>query len=349
MRNLFVCHTQAHLILACGLSKGRFKNDENHLVLFKDFNLNDEMRGKLGAFFDSSLFLTGIYPVSNKTWKSRLRWYREDNRLLKKYINEPYDHVSVVCDWYPPVQYILKRCYEQSKNTQFIWLEDGIIAYFQNAKIHKGADRYAFTLYLRKIWFKYILGIGSVYNRYFEEMGGLKLFRQMYTLYPRAVREPYRSTRELVEITEEEYLAGVNTLYEARDLNIPDGSILLVMDKLDTYSYPDKIQDAIVRLKAQAKAEGRQIFCKFHPREETVWLVFEDCIILEKTIGVESLYLSLASQKDSIEIIGIKSAGLMSARKMGFKVFSLFSECGEKNDNLIKFFDVLEINNKWFM
>ena len=339
MRNLFVCHTQAHLILACGLSKGRFKNDENHLVLFKDFNLSDEMKGKLEAFFASTLFLTGIYPASNKTWKARLRWYREDDSLLKGYIKEPYDRVFAVCDWYPPVQYSLKQCREQNKDTQFIWLEDGIISYFQNAAIHKGTDQYTFTLFLRKIMFKYLLGMGSVYDRDFEEMGGLKLFRQMYTLYPQAVREPYRSTRELVEIKEEEYLAGVNTLYEARDLQIPDGSILLVMDKLDTYSYPNKVQKAIEGLKGRSKKEGRQIFCKFHPREESVWPVFDGCTILEKTIGAESLYLSLASQKDSIEIIGIKSAGLMSARKMGFKVSSLFNECGEKNEDLINFFE----------
>lgn len=30
MKNLFVCHTQAHLILASGLAKGHFQNDERH-------------------------------------------------------------------------------------------------------------------------------------------------------------------------------------------------------------------------------------------------------------------------------------------------------------------------------
>lgn len=344
MRNLFVCHTQAHLILACGLSQGRFKNDENHLVLFRDFNLGDEMKGKLEAFYASTLFLTGIYPAPNKTWKARLRWYKEDNRLIKEYIDKPYDRVFAVCDWYPPVQYCLKCCKRQSNDTQFVWLEDGIIAYFQNAKIHKGTDQYAFTLYLRKIFFKYILGMGSVYARDFEEMGGLKLFHQMYTLYPEAVREQYRSTRELVGITEDEYLAGVNTLYEARDLNIPDGSILLVMDKLDTYSYPDKVKNSVVKLKKKAITEGRQVFCKFHPREENVWPVFDDCTILEKTIGAESLYLSLAEQRGAIEIFGIKSAGLMSARKMGFKVSSLFNECGEENEELCIFFKQIDIS-----
>ena len=34
MKNLFICHSQSHLILSAGLSKGRFVEDENHLILF---------------------------------------------------------------------------------------------------------------------------------------------------------------------------------------------------------------------------------------------------------------------------------------------------------------------------
>ena len=338
MRNLFVCHTQAHLILACGLSKGRFKNDQNHLILFRDFNLNDELRGKLETFFTSTLFLTGGFPASNKSFKARLKWHREDNRLLKQHIQQPYDRVFAVCDWTPPVQYCLKRCRDLNENTEFIWLEDGILSYFPNVVLHKGFDKYKFTMYLRKILFKYLMGIGSIYDRDFNEMGGLKIFHQMYTLYPEAVREPYRSSRELVKIEDEEYLAGVKTLYNTRQLDISDGSILLLIDKLDTYIYPDKVQASIARLKAKAQAEGKKIFCKFHPREDMEWPVFEGCTILERTIGAESLYLSLIPQKDSISIVGIKSAGLMSAKKMGFDVITLFSECGETNPDLVKFF-----------
>ncbi|MBR2243159.1 MAG: hypothetical protein IJ888_00290, partial [Prevotella sp.] len=77
---------------------------------------------------------------------------------------------------------------------------------------------------------------------------------------------------------------------------------------------------------------------KFHPREDMEWPVFDGCTILERTIGAESLYLSLIPQKDNISIVGIKSAGLMSAKKMGFDVTTLFSQCGESNPDLVKFF-----------
>ena len=343
MRNLFVCHTQAHLVLACGLSRGRFNNDENYLVLFKDFNLSNEMSQRLSHFFASYLPITGTYPSVNKSLVARLRWYGDDCRLLRRNINTSFNRVFAVCDWTPPVQYCLKRCLRQNKNTQFIWLEDGILSYYPNIECHKGTDRFSFTLLLRKVLFKYIFNYGSIYDRDFEEMGGLKVFRQIYTLYPEAVRNPYKTRRELVRITDDEYSLGVNMLYESRNLNVPAGSLLLIIDKLDTYLYPDRVKNAFLDVITKANNEGRQVFCKFHPREDTEWSVFYGCTILDKAIGAESLFLSLSSMVDSISIIGVKSAGLMSARKMGYHVSSLFLLCGETNDSLLAFFNKIGI------
>ena len=344
MRNLFICHSQAHLILASGLARGRFKNDSNHLILFRDFNLKDELREKLTRVFDTCLFLEGTFPASeNGSLRARMRWHREDNRLIKENVKQAYDRVFAVCDWTPPVQYALKRCYDLNHATEFAWLEDGILAYFPNAVIRRGADRYVFTMLLRKFYFKYIKGMGKIYNRDFEEMGGLSVFKKAYVLYPEAVREPYRSKKEIMGITDAEYIEGLNALYECRDLGIPDNSILLVMDKLDTYSFPEKVQNAIAVLKEEAEKAGQKIFCKFHPRENEAWSVFDGCTRLDNTIGAESMYLSLADRRDNVLVIGIKSAGLMSARKMGFKVKSLFKQCGEENKDLVRFFEQIGV------
>ena len=43
MKNLYICHTQAQLILASGLALGRFRDDENDLILFVDFGIKDEL------------------------------------------------------------------------------------------------------------------------------------------------------------------------------------------------------------------------------------------------------------------------------------------------------------------
>lgn len=345
MSNLFICHSQAHLIFASGLARGRFKNDSNYLLLFRDFNLKEELREKLLIVFDTCLFLEGTFPISeNGSLCARMRWHREDYRLIKEHVKKPFDRVFAVCDWTPPVQYTLKRCYDLNCATEFAWLEDGILAYFPNSMIKKGADRYAFTMLLRKCYFKYIQGMGKIYNRDFEAMGGLAIFKKAYVLYPEAVREPYRSKKEIVGITDAEYIEGLNALYEHRNLGILDNSILLVMDKLDTYSYPVKVQNAITKLKEDAEKEGKRIYCKFHPRENETWSIFDGCERLDNTIGSESMYLSLEDRKDRIQVIGVKSAGLMSARKMGFKVKSLFKQCGEDNKELVSFFHLLSID-----
>ena len=174
-------------------------------------------------------------------------------------------------------------------------------------------------------------------------MGGLKVFKKMYTLYPEAVREPYKSSRELIRISDYEYFTGISQLYDRQNIEIEPNSILLLMDKLDTYQYPEKVKAVIKEIKILAKKEGRKIYCKLHPREESQWDEFSDFIMLNKIIGVESLYLSMIELKHTLQIYGFKSAGLMSAKKMGFCVNSVFLRCGEANQNLQSFFALLGI------
>lgn len=342
MRNLFICHTQAHLILATGLSLGRFKNDENCLILFKDFDLKHNLEHRVQRLFDNCLILKGN-SSGTKSLMSRIKWHVDDNRVLRKSIVKPYDRVFAVCDWTPPVQYCLKRCLDLSDKTEFIWLEDGILAYFQNVETRSGSERYAFTKYLRKMFFKHLCGIGSVYDRDFNGMGGLKLFKQIYCLYPEAVREPYCSKRKLVFITNEEYFLGVSNLYDTQRLDIVSNSVILILDKLDSYLFPEKVKDVVTRLKDNLATKEIKLYCKLHPREDQMWAELNDCEFLERSIGAESLYLSLSQMGDSINVLGVKSAGLMSAKKMGFSVTSLFYHSGEQNDDLVHFFEKIGI------
>lgn len=45
---------------------------------------------------------------------------------------------------------------------------------------------------------------------------------------------------------------------------------------------------------------------------------------MDKSVGIESVYVSLADMKDTITIVGVKSTGLMTAKKLGYNVVSLF-------------------------
>ena len=343
MRNLFICHSQSHLILSAGLSKGRFAKDENHLILFKDFNLKEELKERLVNVFDSTLFLEGTYPAAqNMTVRGRVRWYRKDVRILQEELSVEYDRLFAVCGTYP-VLFIIKKCLDSNQDIEVNWLEDGIIPYFANTKAHMGLDSNAFTRRLRVILYRKLLRLGNVCDRDFDEMGGLSVFKNAYVSYPEAVRDPYKK-KKLIGISSDEFNAGVNELYLRHDLAVPNGAILLVMDKLDTYFSPDKVKSAIRFVFKFAKTNGIPVYCKLHPREDIIWEELENCIQLDKAVGAESMYLSLLPQREDIHIIGIKSAGLMTAVKMGFKVNSLFPKCGELNADLELFFKSIGIH-----
>lgn len=343
MRNLFICHTQAQLIIASGLSLGRFKNDENYLILFVDFGLKDDLRSRLQKTFHKALFLQSIYPAEYDTFKAKLSWYPKDWALIKGFLREPMDRAFAVCDWLLLVQKTLKYVYKANHNVDLAWLEDGIIAYYKDSDNRRGLDRYSFTMLLRRLVVRDILGVGSFYDRDFPETGGLKPLKKAYTCYPTAVREPYKSKRVLVPISEEEFYLGLLSMYPKSPMDIKPNTVILVVDKLDRYAYPEMVKSSLRSFIHQCKLDGKSVVCKFHPRETQSWDVFDGCAHLDKAIGIESTYVSLAEIKDSIIIAGIKSTGLMTAKKIGYNTISLFHSCGEKNDDLERFYSLLGI------
>lgn len=343
MKNLFICHTQAHLISASGLALGRFKDDENDLILFVDFGIKDELKERLDKTFTRTLYLQSIYPAEMNTAKAKLKWYPQDWKLIKQFLTEPVDRAFAVCDWLLLVQKTLQRCYKLNKVTVMAWLEDGVSACCSASDIHNGMDKCSFTMAIRRFLFRDLIGIGQFYERDFNEMGGLRVFREVYTCYPDAIREPYRSHRQIVGISDDEYLAGLSSMYPKSKHDVQPNSVILVVDKLDRYAFPDKVRASLSFFINKSKEEGKTVICKFHPRETEVWDIFDGCSTMDKSVGIESAYVSLADIKDSITIAGVKSAGLMSAKKLGYNTVSLFPSCGEQNENLVKFYDKLGI------
>lgn len=342
MNNLFICHTQANLILASGLALGRFKEDWNDLILFVDFGISEEMKERLRQTFNRVLFLQSIYPAEFNTFKAKLKWYPEDWAEIKKFITQGYDRAFVVCDWVLLVQKTLKLTYRLNPKVEMAWLEDGITAYYSDSETVGGFETNRFTMAVRTLLVKYLLGVGKYYDREFREMGGLSCLKKVYTCYPRAVREEY-VCKELVEIQDHEYMLGLKALYPCRILPITPNSVILVVDKLDRYAQPEKVKNALSSFIEKCRCEGKAVICKFHPRETEIWDIFHGCQTMEKSIGIESVYVSLEKIKDTITIVGIKSAGLMSAKKMGYETISLFRETGETNSNLTNFYSNLEI------
>lgn len=344
MRNLFICHTQAQLILASGLALGRFCADENQLIIFVDFGIKQEFKDRLDNTFAKTLYLQSIYPAEYNTFKAKVKWYPRDWVLIKGFLSDPFDRAFAVCDWLLLVQKTLQRVYKANKAVELAWLEDGITAYYKDSNIHKGLDKYKITMALRRFVIRDILGVGAFYDRDFSDMGGLKLLKKAYTCYPSAVREPYRSNRLLEAITDEEFSLGISSLYPKTHIDVKPNTVILVIDKLDRYSHPDLVKNTLKSFIDASKKEGKHVVCKFHPRETDTWDIFEGLDQLDNSLGIESAYASLVDIKESITIAGIKSTGLMTAKKMGFNAVSLFALCGETNNNLVQFYSTLGVS-----
>ena len=341
-----MCHTQANLILASGLALGRFKNDENFLILFVDFGLKDELKERLKSTFISCLFLQSIYPAEFNTYSAKIKWYIEDWHQIKSFMTRSYSNVFVVCDTLMLVQKIMQRAYMMSQNTTFSAIEDGIISYYKNADSHKGFDTNNFTRFIRRIIVRDLCGIGKFYERDFSDFSGTHVITQLYTLYPDAVREPFKSSKHLVRIEDTEFLLGLKSLYSKRPLPVSTGDVILIMDMLNSYSDTQKVKALISNYIKETLSEGRRVFCKFHPRETDKWEIFESCETLDKAVSAESMYLSLADKAKEITVVGVKSAGIMSAKKLGFNTISFFLSCGEENHELIRFFNTIGIEMK---
>jgi hypothetical protein len=342
MNNLFVCHTQANLLLACALAKGRLCSDENHLILFEDFKASQELRIVLEQTFSKVLYRTGTFLVANKTWKAKLNRYPNDLNAIKSFMDTEYDNVFEVCDDCIPELYILKRAFKKNKNVDFAWLEDGSFPYFRNTINVSGFSTNSATRFIRQIVFKYLLGFGMFYDFEGLFMGSNRILKKAYLTFPDKQRSLYAS-KEIIGITDEEFKKGMTTLYPPQKENrLESGDVLLVLDKLDVYKDVKKIKSAISELVENFQQQGLNIYYKYHPREESQIEELKSCKEIPRFTGVENIYS--ASQGNNILIIGVKSTGLQNAIKMGFKVISIANVVDERDSDVFSFYSKIGVN-----
>ncbi|OIN58798.1 hypothetical protein BLX24_11215 [Arsenicibacter rosenii] len=343
MRNLFVCHTQANLILAIGLAKIRFQNQKNDLILFKDFNLNEQTEKAVRSAFTNVLIRKGSYPSSNNKWYNKLPIILNDLVAINKFITDSYDKVFEVCDTNIQEMYILKKLYKKNKHIEMIWLEDGSFPYFKNTENVDGFNSNDITRALRKLIIKYIFQFGKIYNFNGNYISSNKNLTKIYLTLKGKERDIFRG-REIIQIHKEEYLKGVTSLYLNIDesLQMADCSIVIALDKIDTIKNIDTLVESIQHIKEYSSSKKNQIYYKLHPKEEYNLEVLNDLRCLNKDKGLE-YYLSSFKDKN-VKVVGYKSTILMSARVLDIKVISLTKLIGDYSHELTEFYDKIGVD-----
>lgn len=336
MGNLFICHSQAQLLLAISLSTTRFEHNENDLILFTDFRLKDDLRKNIDKSFTRVLYRTGTFPATNKTWKEKAKRYPDDLKAIRNFMGKSYDKVFEVCDDCIPELFALKFAFKKNPNCGFVWLEDGSYPYFRNTIAVSGFSTNRTTRLLRKILLKYMFGLGRFYDFRGCYMGANHVLKTAYLTFPGKQRKEYQ-TKKIVGISEEEFCHGLVEMYPPMDENrIPSDSVLLVLDKLDVYKDLGKIEMTLKGVIDKYRKLCKQIFYKYHPREESSLPILSDCKELSRFTGVENFYS--ANIGNNLIVVGIKSTGLQNAKKLGFEVCSLASIVDEADENVMKFY-----------
>ena len=342
MKNLFVLHTQYTLALATGMIKNRFKNDQNDLILFKDFALSEELKAKLDTVFTKTIYFEGTYPSINKSLRKRIRNYYYSINQSKQFINTKYNRVFIVLDMNLPEIRMMKLAYKLNPEVNFIALEDGSYPYFQNYVASGGLDSNILVRKFRKILFKYLLGCGEFYSFEGRFMGANTWLKEIYLTYKDYSREIYKNKKK-IEITTDEFFAGISELYASPNLMLDDNPIVLILDKLDVYKDIHRIGSLIKQIVHMYTTNHRTIYYKYHPREESKLNELSTCLELNRNIGIESYYQLF--RKSNATLIGIKSTGLQTALKSGLKTTTISKMVDEDNPDIDKFYKAIGVNS----
>lgn len=333
VKSLFVLHTQYNLILACGLLH---QSKENDLILFVDFKLTEGLKDRLKNSFNRIQYIDGNFPKNDLDSKSKMNKITNDCKLIKDFINVSYDRIFIVDDMCIQEMFSLKCSAKYNQHIDMCWLEDGGNAYFYNGTVSKGMGSTPIKRTIRKVFFSIKFGLWNYYDLG-KIIGTHKLLKKGYFIFPKFARHEY-SKREKTLITEEEFITGMNMIFQGRSIHFEIGGVLIALDKLEVYG--NKLQVVVSCLEKLLENTERKIYYKYHPRETETLPILKDAVELDKTIALES-YLTNADTRD-LTILGIKSTALQTAVKMGFRTISLINQV-EDSDEVVQFYKSIGI------
>lgn len=337
--NIFVPHTQYNLIISLAMVSGPYKGDENDLILFTDFDITESMKQILETYFTRVMYCSGTYPKINKSWKNKIKTIPATIFKLEKFLNKSCDCLLLVCDTAIPEIWLIKYLMEKNSQLKIQWIEDGAWPYFTNDAIQTGFNKNSFVRSIRLIIGKLIFG--KYYSFRGNNIGSNNWIQDYLLTYPDATRKGFCENKRKIEIADNDFQKGMQILFSETNYLMPDHAIIIVLDKLDVYRSKESVLLTLEKIFAKCNALDIPVYYKCHPREEETIQTNANVKEIDKKIGIEGIYTSNLGK--NLTFIGIKSTGLQTARKCGFKAVSLACLLNEANENVIDFYGKIKI------
>lgn len=343
--NVFVPHTQYNLIISLAMVSGSYKDDENDLILFTDFNITDSMKKVLETHFTRVIYCSGCYPKINKSWKNKAKTLPNTIIEIKKFLYDKYDRLLIVCDTAIPELWMIKYLKRNNSLLNIQWIEDGSWPYFTNEATQTGFNKNVFLRNVRWILGKMIFG--KYYSFKGKDIGSNNWIQDYLLTYPEAIREGFAEDKQRIAVSDRDFQKGMQILFSKINYELPKRAVVVVLDKLDIYKDKAAALGAVEKIFVKCNEFNIPVYYKCHPREEETIQTDATVEEIDKNIGIEGVYTSNLGK--DLYFIGIKSTGLQTAYKCGFKAVSLASLLNEANENVIQFYrsiNIEQITNK---
>lgn len=341
MRNLFILHTQYHLILAIAIIDEKFKLSQNDLILFLDFNLQPNMEKALKQNFHSVKMFTGSYNKEDVRWREKIRRYPMIKSEMKSNIGV-YDNLFYVEDSIIPELYALKYVMKHNPDAIVNYIGDGGDAYFVNAVQKTGLDKYRWTMLLRKLVFSTVGGCGKYYHA--GCFGSNPYTKHVYEMYPEYVRNELQDKIKH-EVDGKEIQAAVKKLYSyLPDQNIEPRAIIIMLDKLEVYGDGIRFGEIIDELTRKAATECCRVYYKYHPAEKNTYDKLAAATEIDRNIPAEYVFAEAGGKECAV--VGIMTTALQTAAKMGLQVTSYIESFNPDRKDVIELYKKIGIDVK---
>lgn len=320
MNNLFIMHTQYNLILSVATMQ-KFIDATNTLVLYAEFSLSNEMHHTLTNLFDNVIVVRDKFIPLMKPL-DEIKYIKRCMKKIEPIRNKKFDNIfmsqerifdMIVCARAKKCNPDA-RCYNIEEDAYY-----SINEKYDDNYIHIENSRTK----LRKFLFAFLL-IGYPYN--YKDIHYCYGMSEEYDcanlLFPKLARKELLS-KELIEITQEELLSGINALYANATVDYPDGQkyTVIFFDLVSRYKNAETVKKIVKKIVYASQMSGRTILVKYHPRENNKFEGIKQTFELQHIIPAEKVLFDLQGT-DTI-VVGNATTSCIVAAKLKYKVISI--------------------------
>ena len=320
MNNLFIMHTQYNLILSVA-TMSKFIDATNTLVLYAEFSLSNEMHHTLTKLFDNVIVIRDKFMPLMKPL-DEIKYIRQCMKKIKPIRNEKFDNIfmsqerifdMIVCARAKKCN-SKARCYNIEEDAYY-----SINEKYDDNYIHVENSRTKLRKFLTAL-----LLVGYPYN--YKDIHYCYGMSEEYDcanlLFPKLARKEFKN-KELIEITREELLYGIDALYAHVNMNYPDGQkyTVIFFDLMNRYKNAETVKGIIKDIVHASQISGRTILFKYHPREDNKFEDIKQTFELQHIIPAEKILFDLQGT-DAI-VVGNATTSCIVAAKLNYKVVSI--------------------------